>query len=185
MKISALKIPDVKKIQPQVFHDERGCFFEQFNAKKLSEALGKKISFIQDNQSFSKKAVLRGLHYQVVEPQAKLVSVISGTVFDVAVDLRKNSPSFGQWIGEILSAENKYQLFIPEGFAHGFLVLSDGATFQYKVSNEWYPKHERCIVFDDKDLNIQWPEIDGGHLNYCLSEKDKQGQSFLSAEVYE
>jgi dTDP-4-dehydrorhamnose 3,5-epimerase len=183
MKISALQIPDVKKIETQVFHDEIGCFFEQFNAKKLCEALGKQISFVQDNQSFSKKGVLRGLHYQVVQPQAKLVSVISGIVFDVAVDLRKSSPSFGQWVGEILSAENKHQLFIPECFAHGFLVLSNSAIFQYKVSNDWYPEHERCIVFDDKDLNIQWPQID--KKNYCLSEKDKQGQNFLSAEVYE
>lgn len=183
MKISNLQIPDVKKIEPQVFHDERGCFFEQFNAKKLCAALGKPISFVQDNQSFSKKGVLRGLHYQLVYPQAKLVSVIQGEVFDVAVDLRKNSPNFGQWVGEVLSAENKCQLYIPEGFAHGFLVLSDGAIFQYKISNEWYPEYERCIVFDDKDLNIQWPPIDKN--NYCLSKKDKQGQRFLSAEVYE
>jgi len=189
MKVIALSIPEVKKIEPTIFSDDRGYFFEHFNEKKFSEALGKKVHFSQDNQSFSKKGVIRGLHYQLVNPQAKLVSVSQGTVFDVAVDLRKNSPHFGQWVGEILSAENKHQLFIPEGFAHGFLVLSETATFQYKVSNNWYPQHERCIVFDDKDLNIQWPEIvcekTGEIISYCLSEKDKQGKNLFEADIFE
>jgi dTDP-4-dehydrorhamnose 3,5-epimerase len=185
MKITSLKIPDVKKIEPLVFKDERGFFFEQFNEKKFSEALGKKISFVQDNQSYSKKGVLRGLHYQLTCPQAKLVSVSSGIVFDVAVDLRKSSPSFGHWIGEILSGENKTQLYIPEGFAHGFLVLSEGAIFNYKVSNFWNYEYERCIIYDDKNLNIKWPNIDGNDLDYNLSEKDKNGQKFLKADVYE
>jgi dTDP-4-dehydrorhamnose 3,5-epimerase len=189
MKIISLSIPDVKKIEPTIFSDDRGYFFEQFNEKKFTEMTGQKIYFSQDNQSFSKKGVLRGLHYQLVYPQAKLVRVTQGVVFDVAVDLRKNSLHFGQWVGEILSAENNHQLLIPEGFAHGFLVLSDGATFQYKVSDAWYPEHERCIVFDDKDLNIQWPEITcdktGEILSYCLSEKDKQGKHFFEADIFE
>ena len=180
MKIQATKIPEVLLIEPKVFGDERGFFFESFNAREFNEAVGRDVVFVQDNHSCSTKNVLRGLHYQVQQTQGKLVRVAEGEVFDVAVDLRRSSPTFGQWVGDTLSAENKKQLWVPEGFAHGFLVLSEKAEFLYKTTDYYAPEHERCIAWDDATLNIDWrlaglPE---------LSKKDRQGQEFLQAEVF-
>ncbi|MEN3366008.1 MAG: dTDP-4-dehydrorhamnose 3,5-epimerase, partial [Burkholderiales bacterium] len=154
MKVSPLAIPDVLLIEPRVFGDERGFFFESFNERTFDEAVGRRVNFVQDNHSRSAKGVLRGLHYQIRQPQGKLVRVTSGEVFDVAVDIRKGSPTFGQWVGEILSAENKRQMWVPEGFAHGFMVLSDSADFLYKTTDYYAPEHERCIVWNDATLNI-------------------------------
>jgi dTDP-4-dehydrorhamnose 3,5-epimerase len=187
MKTTPLAIPDVLLLEPRVFQDARGYFFESFNVAKLSDAILREIVFVQDNESYSKQAVLRGLHYQVVRPQGKLVRVTHGEVFDVAVDIRRDSPTFGKWVGENLSAENKKQLWIPEGFAHGFLVLSEFAQFQYKVTDYWYPEHERCIHFDDPEINIEWPgvpcEFSMG-LAPVLSDKDKQGSSLNNADLF-
>ncbi len=158
MKVNPLAIPDVLLIEPEVFSDDRGFFFESFNRNKFEEAIGKKINFVQDNHSKSLKGVLRGLHYQLPpKAQGKLVRVIQGDVFDVAVDLRQSSPTFGKWVGEILSADNKKQLWIPEGFAHGFLTLSDTAEFLYKTTDFYSKEHEKAINWDDKALNIVWP----------------------------
>jgi dTDP-4-dehydrorhamnose 3,5-epimerase len=176
-----LKIADVLLLEPQLFSDQRGYFFESFNLAKFSALVGRDVSFVQDNCSYSKQNVLRGLHYQIEQPQGKLVSVLRGEVFDVAVDLRKNSPTFGQWVGEILSAENKRQLWIPEGFAHGFLVLSDCAEFMYKVTDYWSPKAERCIAFDDPSLQIQWPQL---NCSPIVSDKDRCGVLFENAEFF-
>lgn len=187
MKITPTAIPDVLVMEPKVFGDDRGLFFESFNAAKFSAAVGREIVFVQDNESYSKQAVLRGLHYQVVRPQGKLVRVISGEVFDVAVDIRRDSPTFGKWVGEKLSAENRKQLWIPEGFAHAFLVLSESAVFQYKVTDYWYPEHERCIRFDDPDVGIDWPLVVYEFpiaLGPMLSDKDKQGASLKNAELF-
>lgn len=180
MKVTPLAIPDVMLVEPQVFGDERGFFFESFNQAHFDEAVGRKVCFVQDNHSRSVKNVLRGLHYQIKQPQGKLVRVLSGEVFDVAVDLRKNSPHFGRWVGEVISADNKKQLWIPEGFAHGFVVLSDVAEFLYKTTDYWSSRHERCIAWDDADLAIDWPIQDGP----VISEKDAHGAGFESAEVY-
>lgn len=161
MKVIALKIPDVKLIVPDIYKDERGFFYESFNQKKFNEALGQEVAFVQDNHSKSNKGVLRGLHYQ--EPpssQGKLVRVILGEVFDVAVDIRKNSDSYGQWVAEILSAENKKQLWIPDGFAHGFLTLSNEAEFLYKTTDFYNKDLERSIHWKFNDFNIKWPDID-------------------------
>lgn len=187
MKSVRLQIPDVVLFEPNVFGDDRGYFFESFNLASFSKAVGRDVNFVQDNESRSKKAVLRGLHYQVVRPQGKLVRVTEGAVFDVAVDIRRDSPSFGKWVGETLSAENKKQLWIPEGFAHGFLVLSDFAKFQYKVTDYWYQEHERCIRFDDPDINIEWPVL--AHefpiaLSPELSAKDRCGVRLGDAEIF-
>jgi dTDP-4-dehydrorhamnose 3,5-epimerase len=149
MNATRLAIPDVVLFEPRVFGDDRGFFFESFNHRRFEEVIGRKVEFVQDNHSRSAKNVLRGLHYQVKQAQGKLVRVTAGSVFDVAVDLRKDSPTFGQWVGEILSAENKKQLWIPEGFAHGFVVLSESAEFLYKTTDYWAPEHERCIVWND------------------------------------
>lgn len=161
MKVSSLKIPDVKLIEPNLFEDERGFFFESFNQQKFNEAIGQDINFVQDNHSKSKKGVLRGLHYQE-EPfsQGKLVRVISGEVFDVAVDIRKDSPSYGQWVSEILSGENKKQLWIPEGFAHGFLTLSNEVEFLYKTTKYYSKLHERTINWKKNNFDIKWPKVD-------------------------
>jgi len=148
MKATPLAIPDVILIEPKVFGDGRGFFFESFNQAKFEAVIGRQVAFAQDNHSRSVKNVLRGLHYQIQQPQGKLVRVVQGEVFDVAVDLRKTSPSFGQWVGEILSAENKRQLWVPEGFAHGFVVLSDTAEFLYKTTDYYAPEHERCIALE-------------------------------------
>ena len=158
MKVTTLKIPDVKLIEPDVFEDERGFFYESFNQQKFNEAIGKDITFVQDNHSKSTKGVLRGLHYQEKPfEQGKLVRVISGEVFDVAVDIRKDSPTYGQWLSEILSAENKKQLWIPEGFAHGFLTLSKVCEFLYKTTNFYNSSHESGFRYDSKVLSIAWP----------------------------
>lgn len=187
MKVTSLSIPDVLLLEPKVFADSRGCFFESFNAKKFAEIIGREAAFVQDNQSFSTQAVLRGLHYQVVKPQGKLVRVTQGEVFDVAVDIRRGSPTFGKWVGERLSAESNKQLWIPEGFAHGFLVLSPFAQFQYKVTDYWYPEHERCIRFDDSDIGVDWPEVfdeASTLLSPILSTKDKEGRSLNNADIF-
>ncbi len=165
-------IPDVLVIEPKVFSDDRGWFFESFNEKDFSAVVGKKVSFVQDNHSFSKKGVLRGLHYQIEQTQGKLVRVCHGAVFDVAVDLRKASSTFGQWVGVELSAENKKQLWIPAGFAHGFLVLSETAEFLYKTTDYWHAGSEKCIVWNDPTLNIQWPDIG---IQPALNQKDAAG----------
>lgn len=180
MKATPLAIPDVVLIEPKVFGDERGFFFESFNQAKFEAAIGKPVQFVQDNHSRSAKNVLRGLHYQIQQPQAKLVHVVQGEVFDVAVDLRKSSPTFGQWVGEILSAENKHQLWVPEGFAHGFVALSDAAEFLYKTTDYYAPEHERCILWSDASLKIEWPK----GIQPILSAKDAQGSTFTEAEVF-
>jgi len=170
MKVTDTKIPDVKIIEPTVFEDERGFFFESFNHKKFEETIGREVSFVQDNHSKSSKGVLRGLHYQLPpHAQGKLVRVVQGEVFDVAVDIRKSSPTFGQWVAETLSAENKKQLWIPEGFAHGFLTLSETADFLYKTTNYYAASYEKSIHWNDRALNVAWPLV--GHPN--ISEKDK------------
>jgi len=170
MKVTKLKIPEVLLLEPKIYPDERGFFFESFNHKFFEESVGYAVNFAQDNHSRSTKGVLRGLHYQnSPHAQGKLVRVVNGAVFDVAVDIRKNSPTFGHWVGEILSAENKKQLWIPEGFAHGFLTLSDEADFLYKATNYYNAASEGSIRFDDLDIAINWP--DAG-VEYVVSEKD-------------
>jgi dTDP-4-dehydrorhamnose 3,5-epimerase len=180
MKATPLAIPDVFLFEPKVFGDERGFFFESFNQAKFEGAIGRQVAFVQDNHSRSAKDVLRGLHYQIQQPQGKLVRVVQGEVFDVAVDLRKSSPTFGQWVGEILSAENKRQLWVPEGFAHGFVVLSDTAEFLYKTTDYYAPAHERSIAWNDPAVAIRWPIDD----QPVLSAKDQQGKSFAHAEHF-
>ena len=181
MHATPLAIPDVMVFEPKVFGDERGFFFESFNHKVFEEMLGRQVSFVQDNHSRSAKGVLRGLHYQVKQPQGKLVRVISGEVFDVAVDLRRRSPTFGQWVGINLSAENKKQLWIPEGFAHGFLVLSEVAEFVYKTTDYWAPEHERSLAWNDPTVAIDWPLDRAPN----LSGKDLQATSLTAADVFE
>lgn len=180
MKVTPLAIPEVLLIEPKVFGDDRGFFFESFNHAKFEEAIGKKVNFVQDNHSRSAKNVLRGLHYQIQQPQGKLVRVSSGEVFDVAVDIRKSSPTFGQWVGQLLSAENKHQLWVPEGFAHGFVVLSDAAEFLYKTTDYYAPQYERCIAWNDPELAINWPIVG----EPMVSAKDAQGTTLRSAEVF-
>ncbi|HOP40622.1 MAG TPA: dTDP-4-dehydrorhamnose 3,5-epimerase [Geobacteraceae bacterium] len=174
-------IPDVLIIEPKVFGDERGFFFESFNQKTWEEKTGLKTAFVQDNHSRSAKNVLRGLHYQIKQPQGKLVRAIAGEVFDVAVDIRRGSPTFGTWVGEILSAANKRQLWIPPGFAHGFVVLSAMAEFLYKTTDYWAPEYERGIIWNDPDLAIEWP-FEGEPI---LAKKDAEAVLFRDAEVYE
>jgi dTDP-4-dehydrorhamnose 3,5-epimerase len=180
MKATPLTIPDVVLLEPRVFGDDRGFFFESFNQRQFNEAIGQTVAFVQDNHSRSAKNVLRGLHYQIQQPQGKLVRVVMGEVFDVVVDIRKSSPSFGQWVGEILSAENKKQLWVPEGFAHGFVVLSDHAEFLYKTTDYWAPEFERSIAWNDPAIGIQWP-IQG---EPALSAKDRQAKSLAEAEHF-
>ncbi|MEC5212822.1 dTDP-4-dehydrorhamnose 3,5-epimerase [Polaromonas sp. CG_9.5] len=176
MKVTPTSIADVLVIEPKVFGDERGFFYESFNQKAFNEATGLKLNFVQDNHSRSTKGVLRGLHYQIQQPQGKLVRVVRGAVFDVAVDIRKSSPTFGQWVGMELSEENHKQLWIPAGFAHGFMVTSDSAEFLYKTTDYYAPAHERCIAWDDPSIAIDWRlkhyEIDVPQ----LSAKDLQGR---------
>ncbi len=181
MQVTATAIPDVLLIEPKVFGDERGFFFESFNQRVWQEKTGIRRDFVQDNHSRSARGVLRGLHYQIRRPQGKLVRVVVGEVFDVAVDLRRSSPTFGSWVGETLSAENKKQLWVPEGFGHGFLVLSESAEFLYRTSDYYAPEHERCIIWNDPDLGIDWP-LAGAPV---LSAKDAMGTPFRLAEVYE
>jgi len=181
MKATPLAIPNVILIEPKVFGDERGFFYESFNQRQFEQVISKKVNFVQDNHSRSEKGVLRGLHYQIQQPQGKLVRVILGEVFDVAVDIRKSSATFGHWVGETLSADNKRQIWIPEGFAHGFVVLSDYAEFLYKTTDYWAPEYERTIAWNDKNLNIRWPIIG----KPILSEKDRQGVAFRDGEYFE
>lgn len=176
MKATACTIADVVLIEPRVFGDERGFFFESFNQRAFNEATGLDLNFVQDNHSKSAKGVLRGLHYQVQQPQGKLVRVVAGEVFDVAVDIRPESPTFGRWVGEILSADNKRQLWVPPGLAHGFLVLSDSAEFLYKTTDYYAPQYERCIAWNDPTLAIQWPVLSESPK---LSAKDASGGSFV------
>lgn len=181
MKVVRSAISDVLILEPKVYGDERGFFFESYNEKVLAEMAGITAHFVQDNHSRSTINVLRGLHYQVKQPQGKLVRVIAGEVFDVVADIRKSSPTFGQWAGFSLSAENKRMAWIPPGFAHGFLVMSDSAEFLYKTTDYWAPEHERCIAWNDPDLGIQWP-LSGEPV---LSAKDQAGVTFRAAEVFE
>ncbi len=181
MKVIATALPEVLILEPQVFGDERGFFYESFNARRFAEATGVNREFVQDNHSRSARGVLRGLHYQLQHAQGKLVRVSAGEVYDVAVDVRRSSPNFGKWVGVHLSAENKRQLWVPEGFAHGFLVLSEYAEFLYKTTDYYAPAHERCIRWDDARLAIDWP-LDG--LTPQLSAKDQQGLSLQDAETF-
>jgi dTDP-4-dehydrorhamnose 3,5-epimerase len=180
MKVTPLSIPDVLLLEPEVFGDDRGFFFESFNQNKFEEAIGKKVNFVQDNHSKSSKNILRGLHYQLPpKAQGKLIRVTQGKVFDVVVDLRKSSPTFGKWISEILSADNKNQIWIPEGFAHGFVALSDTAEFLYKTTNFYSKEHERAIRWNDETIGIQWPIN-----NVSLSSKDELASSFKEANYF-
>jgi dTDP-4-dehydrorhamnose 3,5-epimerase len=176
--VTPTTIPDVLIIEPKVFSDDRGWFFESFNEKDFSTEVGKKISFVQDNHSLSQKGVLRGLHYQLERTQGKLVRVCRGAVYDVVVDLRQSSPTLGQWIGLELSAENKRQIWIPEGFAHGFLVISNEAEFLYKTTDYWHAASEQCIAWNDSTLNIQWPSIG---TEPVLNPKDAAGLTWDAA----
>ena len=180
MNIIPTDIPDVLVIEPQVFGDERGFFFESFNLQRWQEKTGLATTFVQENHSRSSHNVLRGLHYQIQQPQGKLVRVIAGEVFDVAVDLRKKSATFGNWTGIHLTAENKKQFWVPEGFAHGFVVLSEYAEFLYLTTDYYAPQHERAIIWNDDELSIEWP-VDSPP---SLSEKDKQAVAFKDAEVF-
>jgi len=181
MNIIDTDIPDVKIFEPKVFGDHRGFFFESFSQKAFERATNLKREFVQDNHSKSQKGVLRGLHYQLAPmAQGKLVRVTAGEVFDVAVDIRKSSSTFGRWVGVILSAENNKQLWIPEGFAHGFITLSDSAEFLYKTTNFYSPEHDRAILWNDKDLNIDWPKME----NILISEKDSAAKAFKLADVF-
>lgn len=181
MNVIKTAIPDVLIFEPKVFGDDRGFFYESFNHRIFEDAVGHKVEFVQDNHSQSQKNVLRGLHYQLdPHAQGKLVRCVEGEVFDVAVDIRKSSATFGQWVGVILSAENKRQLWIPEGFAHGFLTLSDKAQFLYKATNYYAPQSERSIAWNDPAIAIKWPMSD----KIVLSEKDRQGAKLTQAELY-
>jgi dTDP-4-dehydrorhamnose 3,5-epimerase len=182
VKVTATSIPDVLVIEPKVFGDARGFFFESFNSKAFDEAVGRHVDFVQDNHSRSAKGVLRGLHYQIQQPQGKLVRVVRGAVFDVAVDIRRASPNFGNWVGVELSDENHKQLWVPPGFAHGFLVLSESADFLYKTTDYYAPGYERCIVWNDEALKIQWTALD---VNPILSPKDLAGSKFAQAELFD
>jgi len=181
MEAVKTSLQDVLIFEPKVFGDTRGFFFESFNARRFAELTGITTPFVQDNHSRSQKGVLRGLHYQIRQPQGKLVRVVAGDVYDVAVDLRRSSPDFGKWTGVTLSAENKRIVWIPAGFAHGFVVLSDSAEFLYKTTDYWAPEHERCIRWNDSSLAITWP-VSGDVL---VSAKDAQGVAFADAEVFD
>lgn len=181
MNITPLAIPEVLRIEPRVFGDDRGFFFESFRQDRFEEAVGRKVEFVQDNHSKSAHNVLRGLHYQLRQTQGKLVRVVAGSVFDVAVDLRRSSPTFGQWVGEVLSAENKVQLWVPEGFAHGFVVLSESAEFVYKTTDYYAPEHERSLAWNDPVVGITWP-ISHPPL---VSAKDNCGVPLQAAETFD
>ncbi|MEW6611395.1 MAG: dTDP-4-dehydrorhamnose 3,5-epimerase [Pseudomonadota bacterium] len=181
MKFTPTAIPDVILVQPDVFGDHRGFFMETWHARKFAEG-GIDAAFVQDNHSRSAQGILRGLHYQVRQPQGKLVRVVAGEVFDVAVDLRRGSPTFGHWVGELLSADNKHQLWVPPGFAHGFYVTSDTAEVVYKCSDFYAPEHERSLRWDDPDLNIDWPLVNGQPP--VLSAKDAAGALLKEAECF-
>lgn len=178
MKATPTAIADVLLIEPKVFGDERGFFFESFNERAFREATGVTLPFVQDNHSKSARGVLRGLHYQTQQAQGKLVRVVAGEVFDVAVDIRRNSPTYGQWVGEVLSGDNKRQLWVPPGLAHGFVVLSESAEFLYKTTDYYAPAHERCIAWNDPTLAIAWPSLG---MSPLLSAKDAAGMAFGGA----
>ncbi|HDR8973926.1 dTDP-4-dehydrorhamnose 3,5-epimerase [Burkholderia vietnamiensis] len=178
--VTTTALPEVKIIEPKVFGDARGYFYESFNAREFAELVAPGIEFVQDNHSRSAKGVLRGLHYQIQHAQGKLVRVVEGEVFDVVVDLRRSSPNFGRWAGANLSADNYRQLWVPPGFAHGFVVLSESAQFLYKTTDYWFPEHERSIVWDDPDIGIAWP-IEGEPV---LAAKDAAGKRLADADVY-
>ncbi|SAL59117.1 dTDP-4-dehydrorhamnose 3,5-epimerase [Caballeronia humi] len=180
IQVTATALPEVKIIEPKVFGDARGFFYESFNAREFADQVEGGVEFVQDNHSRSAKGVLRGLHYQIQHAQGKLVRVVEGEVFDVAVDIRKSSPNFGKWVGVNLSTENHRQLWVPPGFAHGFIVLSESAQFLYKTTDYWYQAHERSIVWNDPDIGIEWP-ID---FEPMLAAKDAAGQRFSAAEVF-
>lgn len=180
MKIIPTGIPDVMVVEPTVFGDARGFFFESFNTRRFAELTGITANFVQDNHSRSARNVLRGLHYQIQHPQGKLVRVTAGEVLDIAVDIRKNSPTFGKWTGTVLSAENKLQMWIPAGFAHGFLVRSEYAEFLYKTTDYWMAEHERCILWNDPAIGIDWRAA----IEPLLSAKDVQGKLLADAEVF-
>lgn len=179
-KVTSTLIPEVLVLEPTIFGDSRGFFFESFNLQDFTKSTGVSAQFVQDNHSKSSKGVLRGLHYQIQHPQGKLVRVTQGEVFDVAVDLRQSSPTFGQWVGELLSSENHKQLWIPPGFAHGFVVLSETAEFLYKTTDYWHPEHERSLLWSDLDVAIQWP------INFepQLATKDAAGKTFSEVEKF-
>lgn len=181
MKVTPTAIPDVLVIEPKVFGDARGFFYESFNGRAFDEAVGRHVEFVQDNHSRSAKGVLRGLHYQLAQTQGKLVRVARGAVFDVAVDIRRNSQTFGQWVGVELTEDNHKQLWVPEGFAHGFLVLSDSADFLYKTTDYYAPAHERAIRWDDKAIGIRWPDVG---IPPVLSAKDLAGLPMDQAELF-
>jgi dTDP-4-dehydrorhamnose 3,5-epimerase len=178
--MTATSLPGVLVLQPKVFGDQRGFFFESFNARDFESATGLKREFVQDNHSRSAKEVLRGLHYQISHPQGKLVRVVQGEVFDVAVDLRRGSPNFGKWVGTVLSAENKTQLWVPEGFAHGFVVTSETAEVLYKTTDYWYPGHERSLLWNDPALGIAWPLTGPPQ----LAAKDEQGKRLAETDIF-
>lgn len=180
MNVIKTAIPEVLIIEPKVFGDDRGFFFESFNQAQFEEAVGRRVNFVQDNHSKSVKNVLRGLHYQIQQPQGKLVRVIQGAVLDVAIDIRKSSPTFGQHVLVELSAENKRQLWVPEGFAHGFLVISDTAEFLYKTTHYYAPAFERCILWNDSEIGITWPD----RVTPILSRKDQAGSMLKDAETF-
>ena len=180
MKLIPTAIPDLLIIEPKVFGDDRGFFFESFSRRRFAELTGQDVDFVQDNHSRSARNVLRGLHYQIQRPQAKLVRVVQGAVLDIAVDIRKNSLTFGQHVALELSADNKRMLWIPEGFAHGFLVLSETADFLYKTTDYWFPEHERCIRWDDQKLAIDW-KLQAAPI---VSGKDAQGKNFTDAALF-
>lgn len=187
MKYTKLAIPDVILLEPSVFGDARGYFFESFNSRSFFEGVGAAVEFVQDNESYSSRGVFRGIHYQIEHAQGKLVRVVEGEVFDIAVDLRRGSPTFGKWVGELLSADNKRQLWVPQGFGHGFMVLSSTAKFLYKVTDYRYAEHERCIRWDDPNIGIVWPQADAaGSLveKVLVSEKDGAAPLLRNAEVY-
>ena len=181
MQAIATALPDVKIIEPKVFGDTRGFFYESFNQKAFDAAVGQHYDFVQDNHSKSSRGVLRGLHYQLEQAQGKLVRVVQGRVLDVAVDIRKSSPSFGQWVAVELSEDNQRQLWVPPGFAHGFVVFSETAEFLYKTTDYYAPAHERCIIWNDAQLSIDW-QLNG--LEPQLSAKDQQGKAFAEADVF-
>ena len=181
MKVTAAAIPDVLILEPKVFGDARGFFMESFNSRTFDQAVGRHVEFVQDNHSRSGRGVLRGLHYQIQQSQGKLVRVTKGAVFDVVVDIRMSSPTFGQWVGEELSEDNHKLLWVPPGFAHGFLVLSETADFLYKTTDYYAPQHEKSILWNDPEIGIQWP--DAG-IAPILSAKDSVGSTFSSAEVF-
>ena len=180
MQVIPTAIPDVLILEPRVFGDARGFFFESYNERAFRDATGLDVSFVQDNHSRSAQGVLRGLHYQIRQPQGKLVRVVRGSVFDVAVDLRKSSPTFGKWVGAELSEDNHRQMWVPAGFAHGFLVTSDSADFLYKTTDYYAPEHERCLAWNDPDVGIDWPLIEVPK----TSIKDQAGMALQAADVF-